>query len=59
MEVINDKMPQFLIPGVGTYLFDSVRLQTKSVAGWVWPGIVEFEGASQDNEVRARDTEER
>lgn len=35
MEVINGKMPQFLIPGVGTYLFDSVRLQIKSVAGWV------------------------
>jgi tetratricopeptide (TPR) repeat protein len=33
-EVINSKMPQFLIPGVGTYLFDSVRLQIKSVAGW-------------------------
>jgi len=44
MEVMDGKTPQFLIPGVGTYLFDHVRLQIKSVAGWVLPGIVEFEG---------------
>ena len=44
MEIINGKMPQFLIPGFGTYLFDSVRLQIKSVAGWVMPGTVELEG---------------
>lgn len=29
MEVISRKRPQFLIPGVGTYLLDSVRLQIK------------------------------
>ena len=44
MEVINGKMPQFLIPGVGTYLFDSARLQIESMAGWVLPGSLEFEG---------------
>ena len=33
-EVINGKMPQFLIPGAGTYLFDSVQL---SIADWVLP----------------------
>jgi len=44
MEIINGKMPQFLIPGFGTYLFDSVRLQIKSVAGWVMPGTVELAG---------------
>ena len=44
MQIINGRMAQFLIPGVGTYLFDSVRLQIKSVAGWVLPGNVEFEG---------------
>jgi hypothetical protein len=42
MEVINGKAPKFLIPGVGTYLFDSVRLQRESMAGWVLPGIVEI-----------------
>ena len=40
MEVISRKKPQFLIPGVGTYLFDSVRLQIKWAAGWILPGIV-------------------
>ena len=44
MEVIGGKMLQFLIPGVGTYLFDSVRLQIKLMAGWVLPGNLEFEG---------------
>jgi len=29
MKVISRKKPQFLIPGVGTYLLDSVRLQIK------------------------------
>jgi len=40
MEVISRKKPQFLMPGVGTYLFDSVRLQIKRAAGWVLPGIL-------------------
>ncbi len=32
MEILSGKMRQFLMPGVGTYLFDSVLLQIKSVA---------------------------
>jgi hypothetical protein len=58
VEIFNDKMPQFLIPGVGTYLFDSVRLQINLVAGWVLLGIVESEGPSQDNGAGAGDAEE-
>lgn len=27
MSVVSRRRPQFLIPGVGTYLYDSVRLQ--------------------------------
>ena len=38
MEVISRKRPQFLIPGVGTYLYDSVRLQIE--LGPVLPGIL-------------------
>ena len=37
--IIGSKRPQFLIPGVGTYLFDSVRLQIKSVATCLLPVI--------------------
>ena len=38
MKVISRKRPQFLLPGVGTYLYDSVRLQI--ALGPVLPGIL-------------------
>jgi hypothetical protein len=31
---------QPLIPDVGTYLFDNVQIQIKSLAGWILPGNV-------------------
>ncbi len=33
-EIISSKQPQFLIPGVGTYLYDFVRQELLLVAGW-------------------------
>ncbi|KAF2189903.1 hypothetical protein K469DRAFT_50042 [Zopfia rhizophila CBS 207.26] len=36
-EVVRTKSPQFLIPGVGTYLFDHVQYQMESLAGWKLP----------------------
>ncbi|KAF2191261.1 hypothetical protein K469DRAFT_367754 [Zopfia rhizophila CBS 207.26] len=36
-EVVRTKSPQFLIPGVGTYLFDHAQYQMESVAGWKLP----------------------
>jgi len=40
-EVICRKRPQFLMPGMGTYLFDFVRSELQSRAGWVLPKIAE------------------
>jgi len=37
VEVFRKRRPQFLIPGVGTYLFDDVQCQIKSLAGWMLP----------------------
>jgi hypothetical protein len=37
MHILDRKKPQFLIPGIGTYLFDFVRLELQSVAGWQLP----------------------
>ena len=39
-EVVRKQRPQFLIPDVGTYLFDNVQIQIKSLAGWILPGNV-------------------
>jgi tetratricopeptide (TPR) repeat protein len=33
-DIIGKRRPQFLIPGIGTYLFDYIRLQLQSVAGY-------------------------
>ncbi|KAH8674440.1 hypothetical protein BGZ60DRAFT_404034 [Tricladium varicosporioides] len=38
VEIIRKKEPQFLIPGVGTYLYDFAWREIWSVAGWVLPG---------------------
>lgn len=40
-EVIRKKRPQFLMPGVGTYLFDNVRSELLSKAGWILPKIAQ------------------
>lgn len=40
-EVFRKKKPQFLMPGIGTYLFDFVRSKVQSEAGWVLPDIAE------------------
>ena len=40
-EVICKKRPQFLMPGIGTYLFDFVRSELMSRAGWVLPKIAQ------------------
>ena len=40
-EVICKKRPQFLMPGIGTYLFDFVRSELQSRAGWVLPKIAQ------------------
>jgi hypothetical protein len=37
-EICRRKSRQFLIPGVGTYLFDDVRYQIELLAGWKLPG---------------------
>ena len=37
VEVFRTRGPQFLIPGVGTYLFEDVQRQIKSLAGWILP----------------------
>lgn len=37
-EIISRKKPQFLIPGVGTYLYDFAWRELWSVAGWLLPG---------------------
>ncbi|ORY02130.1 hypothetical protein BCR34DRAFT_667768 [Clohesyomyces aquaticus] len=39
IEVISRKKPQFLIPGIGTYLFNSVTSDLWSRAGWSLPKI--------------------
>jgi hypothetical protein len=36
-EICRAKHRQFLIPGVGTYLFDDVQCQIESLAGWKLP----------------------
>lgn len=36
VEICSRKRPQFLIPGLGTYLFYSIRAKLQSVAGWQW-----------------------
>lgn len=41
IEVIRRKRPQFLMPGLGTYLFDFVRLELESVAGFILPEIAQ------------------
>ena len=38
-EVVRKQRPQFLIPDVGTYLFDNVQIQIKSLAGWILPAL--------------------
>jgi hypothetical protein len=37
MHILDRKKPQFLLPGVGTYLFDFVQLELQSVAAWQLP----------------------
>ncbi|KAH8792183.1 hypothetical protein F5882DRAFT_400121 [Hyaloscypha sp. PMI_1271] len=37
-ETMSRKQPQFLIPGVGTYLYDFARRELWSLAGWLLPG---------------------
>lgn len=39
MRVIDGKGPQFLIPGVGTYLFHSVSGRVESTTGWRLPAF--------------------
>jgi len=39
VEVIRRKRSEFLMPGLGTYLFDYVRLESESVAGFQLPEI--------------------
>ncbi len=41
VEVIRKKRPQFLMPGIGTYLFDNVKLELLSRAGWTLPKIAQ------------------
>jgi hypothetical protein len=38
-EIIRKKKPQFLMPGVGTYLYDFARRELWSAAGWQLPGV--------------------
>ncbi|MCJ1423578.1 hypothetical protein MMC29_001462 [Sticta canariensis] len=40
-EVIGRKRPQFLIPGIGTYLFDFVKSDLLSRAGWILQKIAQ------------------
>jgi len=37
-ETISRKEPQFLMPGIGTYLYDFARRELWSLAGWLLPG---------------------
>lgn len=39
VEVLRRERRQFLIPGVGTYLFDTVRSDLQSKTGWIVPDI--------------------
>ena len=39
IEVIRRKRPQFLMPGIGTYLFDAVRSGLQSRVGFILPEI--------------------
>ena len=41
IEVIRRKRPQFLMPGMGTYLFDSIRSELQSRAGLILPEIAQ------------------
>lgn len=41
IEVLCRKKPQFLMPGVGTYLLNSVRSDLQSTASWIVPSIVQ------------------
>lgn len=36
-EICRTKSPQFVMPGLGTYLFDDVRCQIESLVGWKLP----------------------
>lgn len=36
--ICRTKIPQFLIPGVGTYLFDDVKYRIGAMTGWKLPG---------------------
>jgi tetratricopeptide (TPR) repeat protein len=36
-EICRIKSPQFVMPGLGTYLFDDVRCQIESLVGWKLP----------------------
>lgn len=36
-EICRIKSPQFVMPGLGTYLFDDVRCQIESLVGWELP----------------------
>ena len=38
--VFSRRRPQFLIPGVGTYLYESIRVGLRSVTGWELPKVV-------------------
>jgi tetratricopeptide (TPR) repeat protein len=40
-EIIRRKEPQFLIPGLGTYLYDFARGEIQSETGWVLPGMTQ------------------
>ncbi|OCL13670.1 hypothetical protein AOQ84DRAFT_282637 [Glonium stellatum] len=37
VEICHSKSPQFVMPGLGTYLFDDVQCQIKSLVGWTLP----------------------
>ncbi|KAF2020325.1 hypothetical protein BU24DRAFT_387615 [Aaosphaeria arxii CBS 175.79] len=36
-EICHSKSPQFVMPGLGTYLFDDVQCQIQSLVGWELP----------------------
>jgi len=39
LEIIRKKKPQYLMPGVGTYLYSFARRELWSAAGWQLPGV--------------------
>ena len=39
-EIISGKKPQFLMPGIGTYLYSFAQQELFSAAGWQLPGVL-------------------